>query len=207
MAKKESSFKNMVLTLFIVTLAASTALGFIYELTKGPIAASKLLKQNTAIQAVVPEYNNTPGEESYTLEVDGGTLEFFPAKKDGELVGTAVKTFTTKGFSGEIKLMVGFLPDGTINNIAVLEHAETPGLGDKMDKKKSTWSVQFNGKNPKDFKLMVTKDGGDVDAITASTISSRAYCDAVKRAYETFMENSEEKQETTNATNEKEGGE
>jgi len=188
MAKKESNFKNMVLTLFMVTFIASAALGYIYELTKGPIAASKLAKQNNAIKQVVPEFDNEPGKESYKMGVDGDTLEFFPAKNDGELVGTAVSTFTNKGFSGNIKIMVGFLPDGTIHNISVLEHKETPGLGDKMQKSKSDWSVQFNGKNPADFKLKVTKDGGDVDAITASTITSRAFCDAVKRAYNAYME-------------------
>ncbi|MFP4023282.1 MAG: RnfABCDGE type electron transport complex subunit G [Thiohalospira sp.] len=188
MAKKESTFINMVLTLFMVTFVASAALGYIYELTKDPIAASKLAKQNNAIKQVVPDFNNEPGKESYKMGVDGDTLEFFPAKQDGELVGTAVSTFTNKGFSGNIKIMVGFLPDGTINNISVLEHKETPGLGDKMQKDKSDWSVQFNGKNPADFQLKVTKDGGDVDAITASTITSRAFCDAVERAYNAYME-------------------
>lgn len=188
MAKKESNFKNMVLTLFMVTFIASAALGYIYELTKAPIAASKLAKQNNAIKQVVPDFNNEPGKEIYKMGLDGDTLEFFPAKRDGELVGTAVSTFTNKGFSGNIKIMVGFLPDGTINNISVLEHKETPGLGDKMQKNKSDWSVQFNGKNPEDFQLKVTKDGGDVDAITASTITSRAFCDAVERAYNAYME-------------------
>ena len=108
--------------------------------------------------------------------------------KNEKLIGTAVSTFTNQGFSGEIKLMVGFLPDGTIHNISVLEHKETPGLGDKMQKSKSDWSVQFNGKDPANFQLLVTKDGGDVDAITASTISSRAFCDAVQRAYNAYME-------------------
>ena len=89
--------------------------------------------------------------------------------------------------------MVGFLPDGTINDVAVLEHEETPGLGDKMEKKKSDWSLQFQGKNPETFRLSVTKDGGDVDAITASTISSRAFCDAVTRAYENFKSINENK--------------
>ncbi len=187
-SKKESTFVSMVLTLFLVTFIASAALGYLYELTKGPIEASKLAKQNNAIMQVVPEFDNKPGEESFTMDVDGGTLEFFPAKKGGELVGTAVSTFTNKGFSGNFKIMVGFLPDGTIHNISVLEHKETPGLGDKMQKSKSDWSVQFNGKNPANFKLLVTKDGGDVDAITASTISSRAFCDAVDRAYKAYME-------------------
>ena len=187
-SKKESTFVTMVLTLFLVTFVASAALGYLYELTKGPIAEVKLAKQNAAILQVVPEFDNEPTEESYTIDVDGGTLKFFPAKKNGELVGTAVNTFTTQGFSGEITLMVGFLPDGTINNISVLGHKETPGLGDKMQKNKSDWSVQFNGKNPSDFQLSVTKDGGDVDVITASTISSRAFCDAVQRAYNAYME-------------------
>ncbi|MBU8892779.1 MAG: RnfABCDGE type electron transport complex subunit G [Bacteroidales bacterium] len=188
MAKKESSFLNMVLTLFMVTFIASAALGYLYELTKGPIAASKLAKLNNAITQVVPEFDTIPGSEIYKMGIDGDTLVFYPARKNGELVGTAVSTFTNNGFSGYIKLMVGFLPDGTIHNISVLEHEETPGLGDKMQKNKSKWSIQFNGKNPADFKLKVTKDRGDVDAITASTISSRAFCDAVDRAYKAYME-------------------
>lgn len=187
-SKKESTFISMVLTLFLVTFIASAALGYLYEVTKGPIAESKLAKQNNAIMQVVPEFDNEPGKEVYSMDVDGGTLEFFPAKKNGELVGTAVSTFTNNGFSGNFKIMVGFLPEGTIHNISVLEHKETPGLGDKMQKSKSNWSVQFNGENPADFKLKVTKDGGDVDAITASTISSRAFCDAVDRAYKAYME-------------------
>ena len=187
-SKKESTFASMLLTLFIITFVASAALGYLYELTKGPIAASKLAKLNKAITQVVPEYDTIPQNEIYKKGIDGDTLVFYPAMKNGELVGTAVSTFTNKGFSGYINIMVGFLPDGTIHNISVLEHKETPGLGDKMTKAKSDWSVQFNGKNPADFKLMVTKDGGDVDAITASTISSRAFCDAVDRAYKAYME-------------------
>ena len=85
--------------------------------------------------------------------------------------------------------MVGFSPEGEIINISVLDHKETPGLGDKMQKDKSEWSNQFNGKNPANDNLVVTKDGGLIDAITASTISSRAYCDAVQRAYDIYMKN------------------
>ena len=99
----------------------------------------------------------------------------------------AVLTFTKNGFSGQIDLMVGFLSDGTIHAIEVIAHKETPGLGDKMESGKSNFSVQFEGKNPETFKLAVRKDGGEVDAITASTISSRAYCEAVQRAYDAFI--------------------
>ena len=176
----------MVLTLFIVTLAASTTLGFIYELTREPIAKAKLREKNMAIRKVVPDFSNQPNQEAFQVMVEEDSLTIFPAKQNDQLVGIAVSTFTDQGFSGKIRLMVGFNPDGTINNISVLDHAETPGLGDKIEKSKSDWSKQFKGKNPENFNLQVKKDGGDVDAITAATISSRAYCDAVQRAYQAF---------------------
>ena len=191
MKKKESTFLNMVLTLFIITLVASTALGYIYELTKEPIAQSKIKKKLMAIKQVVPEFTNNPDEEKYKVASPDGldSLEFYPAKKDGKIVGTAIETYTTKGFSGLIKIMVGFKPDGTIYNISVLEHKETPGLGTKMADSK--FKDQFTGKNPSGFILNVKKDGGQVDAITAATISSRAFCDAVQKAYDAYQKNEE----------------
>jgi Na+-translocating ferredoxin:NAD+ oxidoreductase subunit G len=187
MAKRESTFFNMVLALFVITLVASSMLGFIYELTIEPIEMARAGKKNEAISSVVPEFDNNPSEEGYTIKLPGGDLEFYPAMKDGVLVGTAVETFTHRGFSGTIILMVGLLPDGTINGIEVLEHKETPGLGDKMESGKSDFSVQFEGRNPADFRLRVRQDGGDVDGITATTISSRAYCEAVQRAWDVYM--------------------
>lgn len=187
MAKKESNLKNMIIALFAITLVASAALGGIYELTKEPIAAAKLEKKNNAIRQVIPDFDNIPTAEVYKEPVNGDTIYFYPGRAGDELVGTAVETFTNMGFSGEIKVMVGFLPDGTINDVAVLEHEETPGLGDKMERRKSDWSLQFQGKDPESFRIAVKNDGGDVDAITASTISSRAFCDAVKRAYDTYI--------------------
>lgn len=187
MAKIESSFFNMVLVLFLVTFISATALGFIYEITKGPIEIARLEKKNEAIRAVVPEFNNSPTLESYRMIAEGGELIFYPAKMNGELVGTAVETFSHRGFSGTIRLMVGFLPDGTIYRIEVLEHRETPGLGDKMESGKSDFSLQFKNQHPDTFRLKVKKDGGDVDAITATTISSRAYCEGVQLAFDKYM--------------------
>ena len=179
----------MVLTLFIVSLISSTSVGYVYELTKEPKAAADLAKKINAIKQVVPTFDNNPVKEEYSINTEeGNTLTCYPAKINNELVGTAVSTFTNMGFSGEIKLMVGLLPDGSIYDIAVIDHKETPGLGDKMDKTKSTFSEQFKGKKPSNFNLKVKKDNGDVDAITAATISSRAYCDAVQRAYKSYME-------------------
>jgi len=186
MAKTESTFRNMVLSLTFISLAASACLGFVYEFTKKPIELSNLNKKLEAIRQVVPEFNNNPNDEMFRLPTgDGDSLDIYPAKKNDVIVGFAVNTYTKKGFSGNIILMAGFKPDGTIVNIAVLEQKETPGLGTKMTEPQ--FKNQFNYKNPAQFNLKVKKDGGPVDAITAATISSRAFCDAVQRAYNTLQ--------------------
>jgi Na+-translocating ferredoxin:NAD+ oxidoreductase subunit G len=186
MAKTESTFKNMVLSLTLISLGASACLGFVYQMTKGPIELSVLNKKLDAIKKVVPEFNNNPNDEMYKLPTgEGDSLDIYPAKKDNLLVGYAVNTYTKKGFSGNISLMAGFKPDGTVVSITVLEQKETPGLGTKMTEPQ--FKDQFNDKNPADYKLKVKKDGGQVDAITAATISSRAFCDAVQRAYITLQ--------------------
>lgn len=187
MAKKESSFFNMVSTLIVVTLVAAGLLGSVYEVTKEPIRLAELKKKNDAIKTVVPEFNNNASEDFTKVGIDGDSVTLYTAIMDSVVVGTAVETFTKNGFSGLIKLMVGFAPDGSIIDVAVIKHAETPGLGDKMEIGKSDFHVQFQGKHPDNFKLMVVKDKGDVDAITASTISSRAYCEAVQKAYDAYV--------------------
>lgn len=186
MAKTESTFKNMVLSLTLISLGASACLGFVYQMTKAPIELSVLNKKLAAIKMVVPEFNNNPDAEMYKLPTgEGDSLDVYPAKMDSVLVGYAVNTYTKKGFSGNISLMAGFKPDGTIINISVLEQKETPGLGTKMTEPK--FKEQFNYKNPSSFTLKVKKDGGPVDAITAATISSRAFCDGIQRAYNTLQ--------------------
>jgi electron transport complex protein RnfG len=187
MAKKESTFLSMTLTLFLVTFLASLALGVVFELTKGPKAIAESTKKNFAIKKVVPAFDNEPNAEAYRIATSDGadSLTCYPARKEGKLVGTAIESFTMKGFSGLIRVMVGITPEGVIFNTSVLEQKETPGLGTKMTE--PFFRDQFNGKNPVDKKLMVKKDGGEVDAITASTITSRAYCDALQRAAEAYM--------------------
>jgi len=184
---KESTLKNMLLCLFVIASVTSALLCGVYLITYEPIEASKINKINAAIALVVPAFDNNPSGEVMEMDIDGKHVTIYPAFKEGSPVGYAVKAPTTKGFSGLIVLMVGFLPDGTIYNSAVVSHLETPGLGDKMEQKKHDWSLQFNGKNPANYKLSVKKDGGDVDAITAATISSRAFCDAVELAYKAFL--------------------
>jgi electron transport complex protein RnfG len=200
MAKKlESNFKNILLCLLIISALMAGVLGAVYTFTKEPIAKTAELKKNSAIEQVIPAFDElkeakipveTVAEDNmFKKEQAADSLVMYDGYKNGQWIGTAIETFTDKGFSGRIKLMVGFLPDGSINKIEVLEHKETPGLGDKMEVGKSTFPDQFLEKNPADYKLTVSKDGGDVDAITAATISSRAYCDAVQTAYDVFIKN------------------
>ena len=187
MAKKESTLFNMVSSLVVVTLVASTALGYVYELTKGPIAEAKLAKKIRAIDEVVLEYDNHPVDEMYMISVAGSadSLEVYPAKKEGKLVASAIRTYSPKGYGGDVWLMIGLLPDGSINQISVLEHKETPGLGTKMSN--DDFKNQFIGKDPSTFMLKVEKDGGNVDALSGATISSRAFSQATQKAYDTYM--------------------
>lgn len=182
MAKRESTFKNMAVALLAITAVAGLALAFVYSVTKEPIAASQKRKINNAIKMVIPDFDAI--SDTTLMPSDGkDSIRIHRLMKNGVQVGSAVETYTDKGFGGHFSLMVGFQPDGAISNIEVLEHKETPGLGTKMAL--PAFKDQFKGIKPDDAAggtLKVKKDGGSVDAITAATISSRAFCDAVNRA-------------------------
>lgn len=177
----------MFLVLGSITIIAALSLGSVYEATKEPIALAKSLKKEQAIKNVVPQFDNVPGKELITVNTtDGSELTVFPAKKDGILVGAAVETTSSKGFGGEVKIMIGFDANGQIIDYSVLEHKETPGLGTKMDPWFREGKGDIRGKVPGKNKMTVSKDGGEIDAITAATISSRAFLDAVNKGHEGF---------------------
>lgn len=183
---KESTFTNMVITLFVIAGIASLALGGVYELTKEPIRLAKKAKAEAAIKSVIPEFDSL---ETYKVMPKNGkdSLTINKGYSNGELTGTAIGTYSNKGYDPtQIQIMVGILPDGSINNTAVVQQKETPGLGTKMADPK--FKDQFMGKDPRSFRMEVKKDGGDVDAITAATITSRAFCDALQRAYSSYNE-------------------
>jgi electron transport complex protein RnfG len=182
--KLESNLKNMILSLLMISAVMAAALGMVYGVTKEPIEKAVKIKEIQAVKEVLPAFDNDPTTEQKTI--DG--LVFYPATKDGKPAGCAVKTFTDKAFNGRFDLMIGFRTDGTINNIVVLEQKETPGLGSKM--KEPKFKDQFNNINicvlPGQV-VKVKKDGGTIDAITASTITSRAFCDGVQKAYDLYV--------------------
>ena len=179
----KSSLKNMVLVLFCITLIASACVGLVNMITEEPIAKAKEAAVQAALAQVLPEFDSTEKSEHTADEL---LIIAHKATKDGKVVGYAIESATKNGFSGLVRLMVGFDTNGTILNVNVLEQAETPGLGAKMTEEGNSLLASIQGKKAWEIKLTVKKDGGDVDALTAATISSRAYAEAVARAYQVF---------------------
>lgn len=194
MAKLESSLKNMLLSLTIICVSSAAILAFLNEQTKERIAEVQKQKLENAIKQVVPEFDNSPLDEAYEFAFSETDITLiYPAKKENQLVAVAVESSSMNGFSGLIKILVGLKPDGTLLDYAVLSHAETPGLGDKMVYWFKTDAKNQNilGKNLSQKTLKLKNDGGDIDAITASTITSRAFLEAVNKAYSAYMENAD----------------
>ena len=194
----------MLLVLTGVTAISVALLAYVNELTKGPIAEANAKTLNKALKQVLPEFTNNPVGESDTIfsEKDGKKgVDFivYPAKKGEEWVGSAVES-KAMGFGGELKVLVGFDAKGKIYNYSLLAHTETPGLGSKADKWFGAYDAtkgekavthemskkSIIGMSPGEGELKVSKDGGQVDAITASTITSRAFLNAINKAYEAY---------------------
>lgn len=181
----KSSLKNMVLVLFAITLVCSACVGVVNMITEQPIADAKAKAEKEALCNVLPEFDDTEKSEH---EIDGLNIAVYKASTAGKTIGYAVKTATKEGFGGVVRLMVGFDTEGRILNINVLEQSETPGLGTKMCDEGNPLLASFKDKKPAEMTLKVRKDGGDVDALTAATISSRAYTDAVACALAAYTE-------------------
>ena len=182
----------MLVALLVITAVSGGVLGLVYGMTKDKIAEVDQKKNEAAIQAVLPlEGDITYQTETLSYTEDGITTEFpcnLAYDANGNFKGAAIKT-SEGGFGGKIELMVGITADGTITGTSVLSHSETPGLGANMTGK---FKDQFVNKKPGDkFILEVTKthDGKKVDAITAATITSRAFTKAVAKAYSAFEAN------------------
>lgn len=186
MKKLESSLKNMLLVLTGVTVISVALLAYVNQLTAGPIAEAEAQALSDAVRAVVPGFDNDPIAEQKIQEVDGVDYAVYPATKGGAYIGAAIEA-SAMGFGGTLRVLVGFDAEGNILNYSLLSHAETPGLGSKAD----TWFKKGGkgdiiGMNPGKTPLTVDKDGGLVDAITASTITTRAFLSAANAAYAAY---------------------
>jgi len=174
----KSSLGNMVICLGGITLVCALLLAAVYSVTMKPIIDAQNNKENQAIAAVSPEF------ESLTKgTTDEGNEYYIALDNKGDTVCYVVKA-SSAGFGGSLDIMAGFLPDGVIYRTAVLAQNETPGLGAKCCEE--PFIGQFAGFDASTRKLAVKQDGGDVDAITAATITSRAFCAALNNAYQIF---------------------
>lgn len=183
----KSTLKNLVVVLLTITLISSAAVGVVYQLTLEPIAKANEEKLNDAIKKVMPPYETLDDEQLIELGANEAPLKLYVGRNGSEVAGYAIESYSNKGYGGTIKLLVGFTPAGAINKVAVISHAETPGLGAKIADGESHFVTQFEGKDPSTFKMSVKKDGGEVDAITASTITSRAYTDVLEKAHKELL--------------------
>ncbi len=178
----KSTFKNMVVCLTLICVICSGLLAGVYAVTAEPIAKANAEKLTGAIGEVLPPFEKL--SDVKTIAFGGKEYSYYEvADGSGKVLGYAIESQEV-GFSGPVSLMVGVLADGTVCSTKVLSHSETPGLGAKCVE--PSFAGQFKNLDPAVKKLAVKKDGGDIDAITAATITSRAYSKAVALAVDIF---------------------
>lgn len=185
---------------------AAALLAWVYQLTEAPIAAAMQKKTNAALSDVLPAFDNQPSEET----INAGAVTFYIARKNGTVTGFAGETVTPKGYNGNVTVLAGLTPDGAITTVLVTQQAETPGLGTVVSDRKREKTLsgliqgvtetglppnavldQFSGMKAAagQSSWQVKKDGGELDAVTGATVTSRAVAGAVFTIAETFSKN------------------
>jgi electron transport complex protein RnfG len=192
MEKMKSSLTNMVVVLVGFALVIGAVLAWVNHITEGPIAQKAEKTLADGIQTVMGTTQlRVVANDTVRQNIGGKETEFVVHKTSdtqGHDLGAAVES-TAMGFGGDLKVLVGFDKQGTILGYTILQTSETPGLGAKADKwfqKEGKGSVI--GLSPAKGDLTVSKDGGQVDAITASTITSRAFLKAINQAYAAYAQ-------------------
>lgn len=193
MKKLESSITNMVVVLVAVSVITGGILAWVNGITSGPIAEQNEKTLADGIKAVMlADDLKVTANDSVKKEIGGKEFDFVVHKAadgNGKSLGAAVES-TVGGFGGDLKVLVGFNVEGKVLGYTILQASETPGLGAKADKwfqkdgKGNVIGRQMDAAKP----LTVKKDGGDIDAITASTITSRAFLKAINQAYAVYAE-------------------
>lgn len=183
----------MILSLGIIGVVAGALLGGMYAITKKPIEDSEKKQLSASIAEVAPAFDNSPEDDRDTISLQGRDFVVYPALENGKLNGAAVLGYTMEGFSGEVAVLCGFDAQGNVKDYRVIRHAETPGLGAKMEEwfHDPAGARSVIGKNPSVESFYVTKDNdknGQIDAITAATISSRAFLGVMRDAYMAYRD-------------------
>jgi electron transport complex protein RnfG len=173
------------------------------QLTKDRIAESERVAAQRALFEIVPleRHNNDllvdlqpiPKQYWKTLGLSKGG-DIYIARHNEQPVAAIIPSVTAEGYSGDIAMIIGVNFDGSIAGVRVVEHRETPGLGDKVDVKKSDWILEFNGKsltNPEPSGWAVKKDRGEFDQFTGATITPRAVIQQIAHTLKYFGEDRE----------------
>jgi Na+-translocating ferredoxin:NAD+ oxidoreductase subunit G len=184
---------RLALVLTIIAAGAGLVLSLLERATREPIAEQRRQETLRALQAVLPPVDNAPDSDLVTLVIGKDkrgrdvSRTFYRGRLGEEISGIAFKVVAPDGYSGNIEVMVGVTAHGVVHGVEILTHAETPGLGDKIEAR--WWKEQFAGKDLDNIDWRVKKDGGGFDQITGATISPRAIVTAVRGGLEFFQQN------------------
>ncbi|GHA83266.1 electron transport complex subunit RsxG [Modicisalibacter luteus] len=199
MSELTHSIRRGAVGLSLFAMVTAGVVGVTHSLTAGRIQDNRLASQYQALGQVMPAelHDNDLLDGAVTLPAADslGQPEPFTAwraRHDGQVRAVILPVVTPNGYSGNISLLVGIAADGSLTGVRVLDHRETPGLGDKVEVRKASWIEQFTGlslSNPPDEQWAVRPDGGVFDAFTGATITPRAVVGAVRRSLEYFADN------------------
>ena len=181
---------RLVVALTAIAVGAALILSLVESATRAPIAEQRRQQMVKALKAVLPQIDNQPDRDTVALAAGtdnkGRPLQrvFYRGRRQGQLVGVAFKVVAPDGYSGDIEIMAGVDPAGTVTGVEILSNAETPGLGARISE--PAFKGQFAGKSLESADWRVKKDGGSFDQITGATISPRAVVKALKGGLEFF---------------------
>jgi electron transport complex protein RnfG len=176
---------RLVVVLTLVCIVAAIALAKVYDFTKEPIAQQRRLARLRAVEAVLPEHDNQPDQDTVDLRLDDEAMQLvYLGLSQGQVRGFAFEVKNNEGYGGEIAAMLGVDPNGSIYGVEVVRHGETPGLGAKITTPE--FISQFRGKSLSNTHFMLKKDGGDLDQVTGATISPRAIVKAIQEGLDFF---------------------
>jgi electron transport complex protein RnfG len=213
MSTQQINIPKLGLFLGIVAAVAAGLLSVVYASTKEAIDLNQQKKTNAALEQVLPAFDNVPSAGTKTFDAPSGwPVKFYIGRMNGEIVGYAGEAVTPEGFSGDVTVMVGLNADGSVRKVIVTQQTETPGLGTAITDRKIRKTImdlingaaeavglppnayldQYEGRKSEGTAWTVVKDGGDVDAKTGATITSRAVCGAVYAVSATCAEHLEE---------------
>jgi len=185
---KQMLISGVLLALFAIT--GAVILAITYDSTREQIAANERAAVISNLNEIAPaySYDNDPlADQILVTDATFGSDEpvaVYRLRKNGQPVAAIIASQAPNGYSGTIKLLVGIRSNGTLAGVRVVNHKETPGLGDRVEIQRSDWLLQFPGRSldkPPFNQWQVKKDGGVFDQLTGATITPRAIVQAVKK--------------------------